>query len=166
MTADPDQLLLPPAALGRIEFLNDLDPLPLIDPTEAARYLGVRRHTLACYRSLGEGPPYFKFGRWIRYAKPDLQRWRDGVDTLPFWSETAASDVSMLVATRPAARFLTVTRQCLANYRLEGLGPRYCRFKRRLHYPVDELRRWAVQQRHTGGTRVQSTPLPAAGKNR
>lgn len=62
------------AVLGRLIFLPDLAPLPLVDPTEAARYLGIRRHSLACYRSLGEGPPYYKSGRWIRYEETDLRR--------------------------------------------------------------------------------------------
>lgn len=149
MTSDPSLIIPVPPAPGRIEFLTELDPLPLIDPTAAAQYLGVRRHTLACYRSLGEGPAYYKFGRWIRYSKADLEAWRNDVDALPFPSEAADVGTLRLVAPALAARFLTVTRPCLANYRLEGIGPRYCRFRRCLHYPVGELHRWAARQRST-----------------
>lgn len=147
MTAEVDRLLLSPAALGRLSFLADLQPLPLVDPTQAAEFLGVRRHTLACYRSLGEGPPYYKFGRWIRYARSDLRGWKAGIAPLPVALAGCDESSMQLVSPAVAARCLTVTRSCLANYRLEGLGPRYCRLGRRIHYPVEELHRWAEQQR-------------------
>jgi hypothetical protein len=53
-----------------------------------------------------------------------------------------------LVSPDIAARYLSVTRACLSNYRLEGHGPRYCRFGRRIYYPVGDLARWARGQRH------------------
>ncbi|GAA4814104.1 hypothetical protein GCM10023232_06970 [Sphingosinicella ginsenosidimutans] len=150
MTAEPDRMTLPPGA--RLIFVEALDSLPLADPTEAARFLKVRRHTLACYRNLGSGPPYYKFGRWIRYAWVDLLQWA-GLDSADgAWPqldlpEAAPPGAVFLADTPTAARFLTVTSFCLANYRSEGGGPRFCRFGRRIHYPVDELLGWARRQR-------------------
>lgn len=148
MTAEPDLMTLSPAASGRVRFLTTLDPLPLVDPTEAAHILGLRRHSLACYRSLGSGPPYYKFGRWIRYARSDLRSWSGGTKVkVGPWIGKDDHEVVDLIGTDVAARYLTVTRFCLRNYRIEGDGPRYCRLGRRIHYPVAELRRWAERQR-------------------
>ena len=148
MTAEPGLLTSSPAASGRVRFLATLDPLPLLDPTEAAHFLGLRRHSLACYRSLGSGPPYYKFGRWIRYARSDLRCWSGGAKVkIGPWTGKDDHEVVDLVDTDVAAHYLTVTRFCLRNYRLEGHGPRYCRLGRRIHYPVNELRRWAMLQR-------------------
>jgi hypothetical protein len=58
MTAEPNLVQLKPAELGPLVFMAELEPLPLADPTAAARFLGIGRHTLACYRSLGDGPAY------------------------------------------------------------------------------------------------------------
>lgn len=138
-----------PGGMGPLTLLADLAPLPLVDPTKAARFLSVERHSLACYRSLGEGPPYYKFGRWIRYAWADLRSWRKSMTGSP--REALGEPVpegTLLVDAATAARYLTVTRPCLRNYRIEGLGPRFCRLGRRLHYPVGELRAWAERQRH------------------
>lgn len=41
----------------------------------AARYLALSPHSLECYRSLGGGPPFYKFGKFVRYAVPDLEAW-------------------------------------------------------------------------------------------
>jgi hypothetical protein len=150
MTAEPSLQCLSPRALGPLTFLADLDPLPLVEPTEAARFLGIERHSLACYRSLDDGPPYYKFGRWIRYARADLASWRD---RMPITDIAHALEPrgAGLVSPALAARYLTVTKSCLANYRLEGVGPRYCRLGRSVQYPVDELQHWAQRQRHLAG---------------
>jgi predicted DNA-binding transcriptional regulator AlpA len=37
--------------------------------------LGVARRTLAKWRWLKEGPPYYSFGRSIRYSVPDVEEW-------------------------------------------------------------------------------------------
>ena len=152
MTAEPDQMQFDRSAYSRITFLPTLEPLPLVDPTEAARFLNVRRHTLACYRNLDQGPVYYKFGRWIRYAWADLQRHAGNARCAVIWGcpelENAGRTGELLLVDTPtAARFLTLTRFCFYNYRVEGGGPRFCRFGRRVHYPVDELLRWAEQQR-------------------
>jgi hypothetical protein len=150
MTTEPDRIVPPPGT--RMVFLDTLEPLPLVDPTQAARFLGLKRHTLACYRNLGGGPAYYKFGRWIRYAWADLRQWAgfDGADVAwaqPDIVQPGARGTLLLVDTTTAARFLTLTRFCLANYRAKGGGPHFCRFGRRIHYPVDELLGWAWRQR-------------------
>lgn len=159
MIAEPDRIV-PPAG-ARMMFLDTLQPLPLIDPTEAARFLGFKPHTLACYRNQGGGPAHYKFGRWVRYAWADLQEWVGlyGADVAwlqPDLAQLAASSPLLLVDTPTAARFLAVTRFCLENYRPKGGGPRFCRFGRRIHYPVAELARWAASQRHPGAKRLRS----------
>lgn len=150
MTAEPDRMTLPPGA--RIVFLDALAPLPLADPTQAARFLNVRRHTLACYRDLSTGPVHYKLGRWIRYAWADLRQW-SGLETFaaprvpPPPVDGTTVDALALVDTLTAARFLTLTRFCLDNHRKTGGGPPFCRYGRRLYYPVDGLHRWAQAQR-------------------
>lgn len=158
MTAKPEPTALTPGMLGPMTFLAELAPLPLVNPTEAARFLDVERHSLACYRSLGEGPPYYKFGRWVRYAWADLRSWRDSAATSPLQplGEPTPNDMR-LVDAATAACYLTVTRACLRNYRLEGLGPRFCRLRRRLHYPIGELSGWAERQRHDAGAQLFDT---------
>lgn len=42
---------------------------------EAAKYLGIRPTTLACWRSQGKGPAYTKLGR-IVYKKSDLDSYK------------------------------------------------------------------------------------------
>ncbi len=144
----------------RITFVHTLDPLPLINPTAAAQILNVRRHTLACYRHLNEGPAYYKFGRWIRYALTDLHA-RPGLsfapDALSFPAVEDRACTIHLVDTPTAAQFLTVTRHCLANYREIGGGPRPHRLGRRIYYPVHELLRWARRQRRPGHRDVEGS---------
>jgi excisionase family DNA binding protein len=49
----------------------------LLKTNEAAVYLGLGESTLAKLRLSGGGPVYRKFGRSVRYASEDLQRWAD-----------------------------------------------------------------------------------------
>ena len=156
MTAEPNRLALVPNELGPLRFVTDFEPLPLVGPTEAARFLNVARHTLACYRCLGDGPPYYKFGRWIRYAREDLRQWRDGIPALRgFALAEPESECVWLVVPAVAARVLTITLSCLSNYRIKGIGPRYLRYSNRIHYPVHELRSWAERQRHPDGEQLR-----------
>ncbi|MFG1244594.1 DNA-binding protein [Xanthobacter versatilis] len=46
-----------------------------VDTEAVACYLALEAHTLECYRSLGGGPVYHKFGKWVRYAVDDLDSW-------------------------------------------------------------------------------------------
>ena len=76
---------------------------------------------------LGDGPPYYKFGRWIRYAREDLRRWRDDLPAAAIRPTTKSEPEGMLLVTpATAARFLTVTLPCLRNYRLEGRDRAIC----------------------------------------
>lgn len=71
----PDRRYLTSDQLNGAISLNDVQPLRLVTPTLAAKYLTITRHSLACYRNLGGGPAYYKFGRWIRYSIEDLDEW-------------------------------------------------------------------------------------------
>lgn len=47
----------------------------LLDETHAADFLGLKRQTLAVWRSTGRyGLPYTKIGRSVRYRLSDLER--------------------------------------------------------------------------------------------
>ena len=140
-----------PAAPGRLTFLREVEPLPLADPKNAARFLRIERHTLACYRSLAKGPPYDKFGRSVRYAWTDLREWRDGIQPGDHPICEDDPDETGLVIPEVAARFLTVTRTCLANYRRASAGPKHYRLGRRVYYSIQDLRRWASEERRSSG---------------
>ena len=55
--------------------VDDTGLIPFVDTEAAARYLALSPHSLECYRSLGGGPPFYKFGKFIRYSVPDLEAW-------------------------------------------------------------------------------------------
>ncbi|WP_126172605.1 helix-turn-helix domain-containing protein [Altericroceibacterium xinjiangense] len=42
---------------------------------EAANYLGFKAATLAQYRWRGDGPPFRKLGKFVRYQRDDLDAW-------------------------------------------------------------------------------------------
>ena len=46
----------------------------MLDPVEAAEFLGVSTVTLSRWRSNGTGPDYYKNGSTIRYNKRNLVR--------------------------------------------------------------------------------------------
>lgn len=64
-----------PDILRRAQFVADAGSIRFVDTEAAARYLALSAHTLECYRSLGGGPAYHKFGKWVRYAVDDLDAW-------------------------------------------------------------------------------------------
>jgi hypothetical protein len=64
-----------PDILRRAEFVKEAGPIRFVDTEAAARYLALETHTLECYRSLGDGPAYHKFGKYVRYAVDDLDAW-------------------------------------------------------------------------------------------
>lgn len=64
-----------PEILRRAQFVDDAGPIRFVDTEAAARYLALSAHTLECYRSLGGGPAYHKFGKRVRYAVEDLDTW-------------------------------------------------------------------------------------------
>lgn len=50
----------------------------LVDQREAARYLGVKVHTLENWRYLGKGPRFYRVGQLVKYDQADLDAWLDG----------------------------------------------------------------------------------------
>jgi hypothetical protein len=54
-----------------------LDLSPLLTAKEAGRLLKVSLSWLAKSRMRGDGPPYIRVGRSIRYALPDLIQWKN-----------------------------------------------------------------------------------------
>jgi predicted DNA-binding transcriptional regulator AlpA len=50
-------------------------PIALLTPKEAARLLKVSLSWLAKAHMRGDGPPYFRIGRSIRYAEAALIQW-------------------------------------------------------------------------------------------
>ena len=45
----------------------------LMNPSEAAEFLGLRPQTLACWRVDGRHLPYAKIGRSVKYRLADLE---------------------------------------------------------------------------------------------
>lgn len=52
-----------------------LDVSPVLTPKETAARLKVSPSWLAKARMRGDGPPYIRVGRSIRYAEPALGQW-------------------------------------------------------------------------------------------
>ncbi len=46
-----------------------------VSSAEAAKLLGLARGTLPAWRSKGEGPAFYRFGRSIRYRRSELEAW-------------------------------------------------------------------------------------------
>lgn len=66
----------PPAkVMKQAVMVDEVDKIPFVDTHAAARYLALSPHSLECYRSLGGGPPFYKFGKFVRYAVSDLVGW-------------------------------------------------------------------------------------------
>jgi len=51
------------------------DQQAILTPREAANYLGLSTSWLAKLRLTGEGPPFLKLGRQVRYWRADLDAW-------------------------------------------------------------------------------------------
>jgi hypothetical protein len=55
-----------------------MDPMDeLIDVSEAAKILGVRRRLLDAWRHQGVGPPYYKIGNRIMHKRRDIHLYRE-----------------------------------------------------------------------------------------
>jgi hypothetical protein len=54
-----------------------LPPSALVNPRDAAAYLGCSRQWLAVLRMKASGPAYHKHGSWVRYRVADLDAWVD-----------------------------------------------------------------------------------------
>jgi predicted DNA-binding transcriptional regulator AlpA len=57
--------------------MPEYEELRLIKPIEAAHFLGLSQGWLAKLRLTGNGPPYVKIGRQVRYRRADLLRWAE-----------------------------------------------------------------------------------------
>jgi len=51
---------------------------PLLTPRDASAFLGLSRSWLAKLRLTGDGPPFIKLGRQVRYRLGDLEAWLNG----------------------------------------------------------------------------------------
>ncbi len=49
-----------------------------LTPADAATYLGLSAKQLEAWRGRGEGPPYTKLDRAVRYNRADLDEWMSG----------------------------------------------------------------------------------------
>ena len=60
----------PPADIMRKAVMIDDTggKIPFVDTEAAARCLALSPHSLECSRSLGGGPPFYKLGKFVRYA--------------------------------------------------------------------------------------------------
>lgn len=58
--------------LERIERALATSAAPYLDTRQAAELTGIGAHTLECWRRDGEGPPYVKLGRLVKYRRLDL----------------------------------------------------------------------------------------------
>ncbi|MFN0262256.1 helix-turn-helix transcriptional regulator [Tepidamorphus sp. 3E244] len=47
----------------------------LLREAEVADHLGIPKRTIQAWRLRGEGPPFFKLGRAVRYRHSDLEAW-------------------------------------------------------------------------------------------
>lgn len=61
--------------LERIEALLSRPPAEYLDNDGAAAFLGLKPATLEIWRCRGEGPPFIKVGRVVRYSVADLREW-------------------------------------------------------------------------------------------
>lgn len=52
-----------------------LDPRTRLTASETADYLGMKKQTLANWRSNGTGPPFYKVGSTVQYLVADLDKW-------------------------------------------------------------------------------------------
>ena len=61
----------------------------LLTTNEVARKLRLTPRTLAIWRVRGEGPPYLKLGRDVRYSLLDLEAWLATTVRLPLTAQQA-----------------------------------------------------------------------------
>ncbi len=54
---------------------NFTNPAEILDTLEAASYLKLAAVTLERRRIQGDGPPYLKLGKSVRYRRGDLDVW-------------------------------------------------------------------------------------------
>jgi predicted DNA-binding transcriptional regulator AlpA len=64
-----------PVPLSTNKATQKLSAIVLLTPKEAARILKVSLSWLAKARMRGDGPPFIRLGRSIRYAEASLLQW-------------------------------------------------------------------------------------------
>lgn len=47
----------------------------IVDTVQAAKFIGLAKPTLDKMRLVGNGPPYVKMGKSVRYRIEDLESW-------------------------------------------------------------------------------------------
>lgn len=52
-----------------------MTPRPMLDAPALAAWINTPLETLKKWRYLGEGPPFHKVGRAVRYAPDDVEAW-------------------------------------------------------------------------------------------
>jgi predicted DNA-binding transcriptional regulator AlpA len=62
-----------------------------LDTRQAAELTGIAAHTLECWRRDGEGPPYVKLGRLMKYRRIDLDAFMES-NMLERFRPTTACD--------------------------------------------------------------------------
>ena len=65
----------PPSMVGATTQKPTRSVIGLLTPKEAAEFLKVSLSWLAKARMRGDGPPFIRIGRSIRYPGDDLIRW-------------------------------------------------------------------------------------------
>jgi excisionase family DNA binding protein len=53
-------------------------PLPLLTVDEVSAYLRVPAQTIYKWRTRGDGPPGYKYGKYVRYRTEDVREWLEG----------------------------------------------------------------------------------------
>ena len=52
------------------------NPVNMMTPRDAARYMGVDFNTVKRWRRTGEGPPFYRYSsRCVRYKRAELDAW-------------------------------------------------------------------------------------------
>lgn len=76
------------------------------------------------------------------------------------------TDATPYLSQTEAARLLRLSPKTLERFRLEGRGPVFMKFGRRVMYALADLHAWAAQQRRTStsdsGHGAGSPPAPRA----
>lgn len=149
------QKIMMPAELKSTIFVSSLAPLPLLSSKETERYLRIKSRQLDSTRHRNIGIPYFRIGKTIKYAIPDLEiyeKYFKGAAQIPAYIDNPFADLlghGLLLDPTAAGKFLTVKRGRLCELRQRGVGPRFCRLGHLIRYPVDELLHWLISCRMT-----------------
>ncbi len=67
--------MIKPGETNNNHIPNNFNPSDFISTIETAEILDVKPGTLEIWRSQGKGPVFHKFGRSVRYYKPDLAQY-------------------------------------------------------------------------------------------